>query len=380
MDPSAKRGVAHVTAKWQLPQIFDALSLALENRGPAIRFGQNPNPRLESVREDIAVIVQTSGSTGRAKEVGLSAKALISSAIAANNYLGAKKGDSWSLLLPLTHIAGINVLVRSMQLGQIPIDLRNHQSKPLPEATFTAIVPTQLHRAINGDDNLLQHLRSTDRVLVGSASVSDQLRQQALDHQIRITETYGMTESCGGCIYDGNALPTIEVSIIEGRVAIRGECLATSYIVENSHDKNSPYENLEYENITNSQGWFITSDLGEINGSKVIIKKRVDDLIKSGGEKISLQQIESFYQERFPNCEVAAFAIKSDEWGEELALAITESVDTSELKLATSDLARSLGAHAKPKEILRLKQLPKSALGKIDRGALSAEVEKRKLN
>jgi O-succinylbenzoic acid--CoA ligase len=371
MDPNAKRGVAHVTAKWQLPQIIDALSLAVEDRGPAIRFGQNPNPRLESVPEDIAVIVQTSGSTGSAKEVGISSKALISSATAANNYLGAKTGDYWSLLLPLTHIAGVNVLVRSMQLGREPIDLRNHQNQPLPRANFTAIVPTQLHRAISGDDYLLEHLKSADRVLVGSASVSDQLRQEALTQGIHITETYGMTESCGGCIYDGNALPTTEVAIIEGRIALRGASIATSYI---SHT----LENSKFESITNDQGWFITSDLGEINGSQVKINSRIDDLIKSGGEKISLQQVESFYQARFPNCEVAAFATADNEWGQQLSLAITEEIDESELELAALELVRVIGAHAKPKHILRVKQLPKSTLGKIDRGALSAEVEKRR--
>ena len=158
MDTSAKRGVQHVTAEWQMPQIIDALAKALAGQGPALRFAERKNSSLSSVPEDVAVIIATSGTTGAVKEVGLSARALLASAKAANDYLGAKPGDTWSLLLPLTHIAGVNVLVRSIELGRDPVDLRQIRDEHLPNADFTSIVPTQLHREVSEPGYLLHHL------------------------------------------------------------------------------------------------------------------------------------------------------------------------------------------------------------------------------
>ena len=366
MDVNAKRGVKHVTAEWQMPQILDSLAKALNGSGPALRFAEQSNPALEAVPENVAVVVATSGTTGRAKEVGLSASALFASARASNDYLGAASGDTWSLLLPLTHIAGVNVLVRSLELGREPIDLRNssvnnngnNNLEGIPSADFTAIVPTQLHRAVNESGFLLRHLQSAHRVLVGGAALAPELRKSAHDAQIRLTSTYGMTETSGGCIYDGIPLAGIELQLREGRIAIRGEALASYYLPA------KPGEELT--SITDEDGWYLTNDLGHFDDGRLVITGRIDDVIISGGEKISLRAVEEFLSSHIDG-EVVAFTHPDAEWGERLAIATTATIEVADWQELQAKIRTSLGRHAIPQDIYRIAEIPKSALGKVDR-------------
>ena len=358
MDVNAKRGVKHVTAEWQMPQILDSLAKALNGSGPALRFAEQSNPALESVPENVAVVVATSGTTGRAKEVGLSASALFASARASNDYLGAASGDTWSLLLPLTHIAGVNVLVRSLELGREPIDLRNNNAESIPSADFTAIVPTQLHRAVNESGFLLRHLQSAHRVLVGGAALTPELRKSAHDAQIRLTSTYGMTETSGGCIYDGIPLAGTELQLREGRIAIKGDSLASYYL------PTKPGEELS--SITDEDGWYLTNDLGHLDDGRLVITGRIDDVIISGGEKISLRAVEEFLRSHIDG-EVVAFTHPDAEWGERLAIATTATIEVADWQELQAKIRTSLGRHAIPQDIYRIAEIPKSALGKVDR-------------
>ena len=132
MEFPVSRELRTIESSWSTPQILDALLHALTGDGPALAttdFGSK-------VASDIALVVTTSGSTGEPKAVALSAKALITNARATHQYLGAKVGQRWSLLLPTSHIAGLNVVVRSIELGTEPVTVDN-------QADFTAIVPTQ---------------------------------------------------------------------------------------------------------------------------------------------------------------------------------------------------------------------------------------------
>ena len=146
MEP---RKLLRIQSTWNVAEVMDHLDGALSGSGPALGFG---NIEIESVPENIAVVVATSGSTGKAKAVALNSSALITSAKLSNDYVAAKPGDVWSLLVSPNHAAGINVLVRSLELGTRPI------TDPNLKADFTAIVATQLYRALNGDEVLLNHL------------------------------------------------------------------------------------------------------------------------------------------------------------------------------------------------------------------------------
>jgi O-succinylbenzoic acid--CoA ligase len=351
MDTSSHREVRTLGSTHTLAEYVSALDKALTADGPALGCGPVHST---SVRSDISLLVATSGSTGTPKEIALTSSALIASATASNKFLKASKGDTWSLLLPLTHIAGINVLVRAMQLESTPLDLRNHVGS-YPRADFTAIVPTQLFNALNKNSELLKHLQSAKAVLVGGASLSPELRAQGIAAGISIVSTYGMSETCGGCVYDGVALDGVTFELTDdGRIKISGPVLAE----------------VEREN-----GWFVTNDLGKIVDGKLQVIRRSDDVIISGGENISLSVIEALINQKFPHLLVAAFSTPDDKWGHALHIAI-ESQDEKIKSEVSELLTQSLGSHAKPKSVLLLDKLPEIGVGKVDRISLAKLVSK----
>ena len=149
MDTSSQRSIARANSSWSIPQLREQLEAALAGADTALGVGEIAATH---VQHEIALVVATSGSTGRVKEVALSAQAISASARASNAFLEAGQGDTWSLLLPTDHIAGINVIARAINLRSSILTLNDR-------ADFTAIVPTQLHRALNGNEDLFRHLR-----------------------------------------------------------------------------------------------------------------------------------------------------------------------------------------------------------------------------
>jgi O-succinylbenzoic acid--CoA ligase len=349
MDTSSHREVRSLEPTHALAEYVSALDKALTTVGPALGCGPVHST---SVRSDISILVATSGSTGTPKEIALTASALLASAAASNKYLKAAKGDTWSLLLPLTHIAGINVLMRAKQLGTEPLDLRNHVGE-YPHADFTAIVPTQLFNALTENPALLKHLQGAKAVLVGGASLSEELRAQGVAAGINIITTYGMSETCGGCVYDGVALDGVAFEITtDGRIKISGPILA---------------------DVKKENGWFVTQDLGKIMDGKLQVIGRSDDVIISGGENISLSAIEAAINKEYPDLLVAAFATPDSKWGQALHIAV-QSQDENIKSELSEVLVNSIGKHVKPKSVLLLDKLPQIGVGKVDRISLAKMV------
>jgi len=354
MDNSSQRKILRVSPEWETPKLAGEISSALTGDGPTLGFGEITSSHAPA---QVAVVIGTSGSTGNAKEVALSAHAITSSAKASNEFLGAKPGDTWSLLLPLTHIAAVNVIVRALELGTTPIDLRNVKGD-YPDSNFTAIVPTQLFRALNGDAKLLKHLQNVSAVLIGGAALSPGLRKQAEAKGIKIVTTYGMTETCGGCVYDGQPLVGVDFDVKNRRVLLKGNVLASGYL------------NAQWQ-LDN--GWFETSDLGEVIESKLVIHGRADDVIVSGGENISLSAVENSLAIAFPQLQTAAFSYNDPQWGQSLQLAVIGETTDEAIFL---HLEKDLGHVAKPKGIHRMSSLPLRGIGKIDREALAQEINR----
>ncbi len=346
MDTSSHREVRSLEPTRALAENVSALIQALANVGPALGCGPTSS---KSVKSDISLLVATSGSTGTPKEIGITSAALLASARASNKFLKATKGQTWSLLLPLTHIAGINVLVRSIELESEPIDLRNHVGT-YPDADFTAIVPTQLFNALNGDADLLSHLKGMKAVLVGGAALSEELRSQGIASGINIITTYGMTETCGGCVYNGEALDGVNFELTEDqRVKISGPVLA---------------------DVENENGWYLTQDIGVILDGKLKVIGRADDVIISGGENISLSAIESELNKKFPQLLVAAFATSDSKWGQVLHVAVQAQDENLKPQISQA-LVSAIGNHAKPKSVILLDKLPQIGVGKVDRTSLA---------
>jgi O-succinylbenzoic acid--CoA ligase len=355
MDMTSQRKILRADPAWSIPQLAAEITAALAGNGPALSFGE---VRTKSLAKDLALVIGTSGSTGSIKEVAFTRQALVSSAQASNSFIGATPGSQWSLLLPINHIAGVNVILRSMELGTLPLDLRNFEGE-YPRADFTSIVPTQLFRALKSDERLLRHLQSAKNVLVGGASLAQSLREHAKAEGINIIETYGMTETCGGCVYDGQALSGVEIAISDyGVIKIRGTVMASDY--------------LNSSNIFQIQdGWFTTNDLGEIKDGKLKVLGRSDDVIITGGENLSLMAVEAVLSVRFPDLECAAFGINDPQWGQALHIAIVGTVNENEISLY---LEGALGQIAKPKGIHSIESLPLLGIGKVDRLTLARMV------
>lgn len=347
MEQTSQREVRTVDPAWSLSELMARIAKALVSDGPALSLSPIASTTVSS---RTALVVTTTGSSGVAKEIGLSASALLTSARASNKYLGAEFGNTWSLLLPLNHIAGINVLIRSLELGTSPTQLLGHEGR-YPKADFTSIVPTQLYRALNGDSFLLEHLQSARAVLVGGAALTPSLRSQAQSHGINIVETYGSTETSGGCVYNGTPLEGVEISIgEENRIAIRGKVLA--------HE------------LANEDGWYYTSDVGHFEDGKLIVDGRIDDVVITGGENISLLAIERVLAEIYPDLSSAAFTIPHPEWGQAIHIAIAGGDHSLETDIQRV-LEERLGVAAKAKGFHYLEVLPLIGIGKVDRKKLA---------
>ena len=343
---SHEREVRVVDPAWEVSELMAHLAKALIPSGPALALSATD---VTTVPTRTTLLVRTTGSSGDAKEVHLSASALLTSARASNKFLGAEIGNTWSLLLPLNHIAGINVLIRSLELGTQPINLLGYEGQ-YPKVDFTAIVPTQLFRALNGETRLLEHLQQAKAVLVGGASLSLKLRDEAIAADINVIETYGSTETSGGCVYNGYPLDGVEVAIgEENRVALRGV-------------------NVSYQ-LVDEDGWYYTSDAGHFEDGKLIIEGRIDDVIITGGENISLTAIERVITQEFPDIQAAAFAVNDEQWGEAIRIALVGATAPIENEIQLV-LLRELGTAAKAKGFHHLQELPLKGIGKVDRAAL----------
>jgi len=329
MNTSIPESDINLRKEWSTPQLASALRAARDGQSAA------------------RVIVPTTGSSGVPKEVVLGISALRSSAAAAHKFLGAKPKQVWSLLLPTNHIAGVNVIMRSIELESELVDINGL-------ADFTSIVPTQLHRALNGGDALLRHLQNTQAVLVGGAGASKTLLDNARAAQINVITTYGMSETCGGCVYNDRPLDGVEVQINpEGRIMIKGPTLAQGYLND---------EALWRESFTN--GWFTTSDLGSISEGKITVLGRVDDVIMSGGESVSLDKVEAELNKLIPNIDYIAFSVEDEMWGTKLCIGSTAVIDEIEISHL---LVKKLGKQYSPKVFTTFVEIPTIGIGKPDR-------------
>ena len=170
-------------------------------------------------------------------------------------------------------------------------------------------------------------------------------------------ESYGSTETCGGCIYDGYPLEGVEVKIVEdNRLAIRGKTMAHSYLNTES-------------NFLDQDGWFVTSDMAHSSDSKVVIDGRIDDVVITGGENVSLANIERVFAQGFPDIEFAIYAVADAQWGQAIHCAIVGTgVDEAAIN---SYLAQESGAPSKIKKFVYCQELPLMGIGKIDRAELA---------
>lgn len=332
------------------------------------------------VARDVALVVETSGSTDAPKRVMLSAAALRASAGATEQWFGGQHGQ-WLLALPATYIAGVQVLVRSILAGTDPVVLAQGHFDPKvfaaasaqldpARARFTSLVPVQLARLVQAaadDAAVADALRSFDRILLGGQAAPAGLVERAAALGAVVHRTYGSSETAGGCVYDGMPLPGVGVRIIGGEVQLSGAMLASGYLDDPGRTA------AAFTTDADGTRWYRTGDLGELApDGRLRISGRADDVVISGGVKVALGEVERSIRGVPGFAEAVVVAVDDAEWGQRPAVVVAGAGASATLAaLATATDAAGLAPAARPVQVLRLDALPLLATGKPDRRRLA---------
>lgn len=301
---------------------------------------------------EAAVVVTTSGSTGRPKGVCLPASALVASASAMTRAVGEL---DWWCSLPLHYVAGLMTLVRAEVAGtrwrQLDASLADLPSPERP--TAISVVATQLHRALQQPATTARLARMAV-VLVGGSAIPADLLQRAREAGVPVRTTYGMSETCGGCVHDGHPLPGVRVRCDEtGRILLGGPMLFSGY-----------WGNPELTAETLQDGWLVTQDRGRLDGDQLSVLGRLDDVVISGGVNVDLAEVQRLLTELAPGRAVVV-GVPDPEWGTTVALATTGDDDVDAWRARLRE--HGLGAAALPRLVRRVTELPRTASGKVDR-------------
>jgi o-succinylbenzoate---CoA ligase len=371
--------------------LVDALADALDGGPPVLPVPAGTTAGATTAPLGTAVVIGTSGSTGEPKLVALSAAALRASARATEVRLDGP--GRWLLALPAEHVAGVQVIVRALLAGTPPhvLDMRDgFRPAAFAEATaafglgprYTSLVPTQLRRILDdgtaGGASAEEALRGYAAVLIGGAALDTATREQALAAGVRVVTTYGMSETAGGCVYDGLPLDGVTVDLdSDGRILLGGPTLASGYLGR-----------ADETAVAFAGGRFRTGDLGRWHDGRLEVLGRADDMIVTGGEKVAPTAVERVLA-ALPGVRAACVtAIPDDEWGQVVAAAVVLGPGVAEAGVAgpvaetvaeglRAAVRAELGRAAVPRRIVVVEEIPLRGVGKPDRAAVARMVVER---
>lgn len=324
----------------------------------------------EPIDDDVALVVTTSGTTGAPKGALLSATALTASATATHDRLGGP--GRWLLALPPHHIAGLQVLVRSALAGSPPVELdvsAGFDVAELPSAIgrlgsgrrYTSLVATQLAKALT-DPAAAAALAELDAVLLGGGPAPQGVLDAAAAAGVAVVRTYGMSETAGGCVYDGVPLDGVLVQVAAGgRVLLGGATLAKGY--------RNPVQPDPFA----APGWFRTDDLGAVDEAGVLtVLGRADDAISTGGLTVLPQLVEAALGTHPAVADCAVFGLPDDRLGQRVvaAIVLAEGHAAPTLDELRAHVAGTLDTTAAPRELHVVEALPRRGIGKVDRSGL----------
>ncbi|WP_432547338.1 AMP-binding protein [Kineococcus sp. SYSU DK004] len=397
-------------------RLLPALARALDGRGdalhphaadraphPAVGAGQPLTRGEDDPADPTAVVVATSGSTGAPKPALLSAGALRASAAATATRLGGPgaaagpggRGDEqWLLALPGHHVAGLQVLLRSVRAGTEPVvaDLADGFTPraftaAVARATgtrlLTSLVPTQLARLLDAagaeGEEARAALASCAAVLVGAAATPPALLERARAAGARVVTTYGSSETCGGCVYDGVPLDGVVASLDRdpgpvpgpdgaeggaGRLVLAGPVVARGY-------RGRPGDPAFTRTAAGRA--FRTDDTAVLGADgRVGVLGRVDDVVVTGGLKVAPAAVEAVLAAHPGVREVVVVGVPDPEWGQAVAAVVVPTARGCSLEELREVVRQRLGAPAAPRRLLLLEELPLRGPGKPDRSALRA--------
>lgn len=381
--------------------------------------------------EPIALVVGTSGSTGTPKRTALTARALAASASATERFFGSNSdaASQWLLALPAHYIAGAQVLARSILAGTAPVIARSviepvHFSPEVflqaveqmsSARRFISLVPTQLHKLLESADadprlgaEIHEALGSFTGILLGGAPTSADLLAAASALGLNTVTTYGSAETAGGCVYSGSVLPGVRVELVPeegmpavpdtggkpaqvGRIWISGAHLASGYIGDAARTAE------HFFTAADGTRWYRTDDYGLLspaaapNSNKNCSEQRLqvlgrsDDVLISGGVKISARAVATVLEEHPVVREACVVGLPDARWGTAIAAAVTlvpsagaaaaptenrPALNEELCALLRARCAEKLGAPAAPKQLSILPDFPLTSTGKPDRAKI----------
>jgi len=320
------------------------------------------------------VVIATSGSTtGSGQLVDLSPQALVASAHATYERLAGP--GQWVACLPVHHIAGLQVLVRSHVGGTRPVVVdttTGFDAERLASAVnelsprtpgYLSVVPTQLARLLAAGPAVFAPLRGLAAILVGGAATAPRLLADAREAGLPVVTTYGMTETGGGCVYDGRPLDDVAARVDEeGRVWLGGPTLARGYLGD-------PAATAASFVTHRGRTWLRTNDRGRWDGDRLVVLGRLDDVIISGGSNVPAGEVARVIAE-LGVADVVVVGVSDAEWGQLVTAVIAGPAPP--LAEIRAHVRAELGAHCAPRALVRVERLPLRGLGKPDRQAAAA--------
>jgi len=327
-----------------------------------------------SLPQDVAAILYTSGTTGRARGAVLARSALLASALASSANLGWQDDDCWLLAMPLARIGGLSIVTRSLIARKTVALVPSFDAMQLPQwlldhcVTLLSVVPTMLTQVLDAhpDWQPPAHLRV---VLLGGAAASPRLLERAAERSVPIVITYGCTETCSQVVatpysqcFDtaacaaGRPLQGAELRVAEGHIHVRGPMLMAGYLGEPPLTAGS---------------WFDTGDLGHVDDHGCVhIHARRSDLVVTGGENVYPSEVERAL-ERCPGIrEAGVFGVRDDVWGQTVAAALVATHAPPSDAILLRYLSERLAPHKRPRQIVFVPSLPQTPAGKLDRDGL----------
>lgn len=358
-----------------LPAVHEALSghgavLPVPSDDPRETSLLTTSLRVDAeIDDDVAVVVSTSGTTGTPKGAMLTAAALTASAEATHRRLGG--AGRWLLALAAHHVAGWQVLVRSVIAGTTPVavspgfDIAELASAVQSLGTgrrYASLVAAQLDKAL-ADPAGAEALASLDAVLIGGGPMPARVAEKASAAGVSVVRTYGMSETAGGCVYDGAPLDGVSVRIDDGRIVLGGATLAKGYRNPISPD---PFSEPH---------WYRTDDVGTLDDSGLLrVLGRVDDAISTGGLTVLPQLVEAALASHPAIADCAVFGVADDRFGQRVvaAVVVTPGRGAPTLtELRAHVAAAALDTAAAPRDVYVVAEIPRRGIGKVDRRELA---------